>query len=143
MSTKFRGVVLALLALSGLWVGIWATGWPRGFYDAFPGLNRVWVGVDGPYNEHLVRDVGGLYLGLGIASLVALWLRDRRSALVLGVAWTVFGIPHLAYHVGHLDPFDTGDKVGNVVALGVALLLGLLLLVASWDGRTNRTEEDG
>jgi hypothetical protein len=131
MSTRVRGVVLALLALSGLYVGVWATGWPRGFYDAFPGLHRVWVGVDGPYNEHLVRDVGGLYLGLGVGSLVALATRDRRAALVLGAAWTVFGIPHLSYHLGHLDGFGTGDKVGNVVALGAALLLAVVLLVGS------------
>jgi hypothetical protein len=138
MSVRVRGVLLALLALSGLYVGVWATGWPRGFYDAFPGLHRVWVGVDGPYNEHLVRDVGGLYLGLGVASLVALATRDRRSALVLGVAWTVFGVPHLIYHLGHLDGFDTGDKVGNVVALGAALLLAVALLLGSLG-----TKEDG
>jgi hypothetical protein len=131
MSTKSRSVLLALLALSGLYVGIWATGWPHGFYDAFPGLHRVWVGVDGPYNEHLVRDVGGLYLGLGVASVVALGTRERRSALVLGVAWTVFGVPHLIYHLGHLDGFGTGDKVGNVVALGAALLLAVALLLGS------------
>ena len=34
------------------------------FYDDFPGLGRSWVAADGPYNEHLVRDVGALNLAL-------------------------------------------------------------------------------
>ena len=130
MESRSRAVVLGLLTLSGLYVGVWATGWPRGFYDTFPGFHRVWVGVDGPYNEHLVRDVGGLYLGLAVAGCVALVLRQRAAFLVLGVAWTVFSIPHLAYHASHLDEYDDLlDKVLNVVALGATLLLALVLLL--------------
>jgi hypothetical protein len=50
---------------------------------------------------------------------------------VLAVAWTVFGVPHLVYHLGHLDGFGTGDKVGNVVGLGGALLVAVALLLGS------------
>jgi hypothetical protein len=32
-------------------------------------MGRVWVAIDGPYNEHLVRDVGAAALGLGLPGL--------------------------------------------------------------------------
>lgn len=117
------------LTASALYVGPWAAFGPRSFYDAFPGLHRVWVGVDGPFNEHLVRDVGGLYLALAVAGLVALVRQEPLATVMLGGAWTVFGIVHLTYHLHHLGSFDAIDVVGNVVALGGTLLLGLSLLV--------------
>ena len=48
---------LAYLSAIALALGIWAGGAPRSFYENFPGLGMTWVSVDGPYNEHLVRDV--------------------------------------------------------------------------------------
>ena len=52
--------------------------------------------------------------------------------MVLGatsLAWTVFGVPHLGYHLGHLQGLEMIDAVGNVVSLGGSLLLGILLLL--------------
>lgn len=63
---------LIYLALSFLPIGIWAQFWPQSFYNDFPGLGRAWVRIDGPFNEHLIRDVGGLNLGLGLAAIFAL-----------------------------------------------------------------------
>ena len=66
MNTNWRrGILWALNAL-GAFVGAWALAAPRSFYDGFPmpGLLGAWVASDGPYNEHLVRDVGSLYLAL-------------------------------------------------------------------------------
>ena len=62
-------IALGYLAFVSLEVGIWAQFAPRSFYDDFPGLGRAWVRVDGPFNEHLVRDVGGLNLALAAAVL--------------------------------------------------------------------------
>ena len=96
----------------------------------FPGLNRYWVSVDGPYNEHLVRDVGGLYLALALAGVLTLLWRDGRSMLVLGAAWAIFSALHLGYHVDHLDALDsTADKVGEVAALSGSLVLALVLVL--------------
>ena len=67
MNTTTPTVATGVLTASALYVGWWASLAPRSFYDSFPGLNRMWVGGDGPYNEHLVRDIGGLGLS-----------RDRR-----------------------------------------------------------------
>jgi hypothetical protein len=132
-------VSAGVLTGSAVYVGSWATLAPRSFYDSFPGLDRMWVGVDGPYNEHLVRDVGGLYLALAIAGVLALVWHDPRTMLMLGAAWTVFSVPHLAHHARHLGEMERVDAVGNLVTLGGTLLLALLLLVPA--ARTARAEE--
>jgi hypothetical protein len=129
MSLILRRILLAVTAVIGAYVGIWAAVWPASFYSAFPGLGRIWVSVDGPYNEHLVRDVGALYLALAAASVAACFSRTADAGRVIGVAWTVFGIPHIVYHLAHLDGFDAVDVVGNVVALGGSLLLGIVLML--------------
>ncbi|WP_205473652.1 hypothetical protein [Nocardioides sp. SYSU D00038] len=122
-------VTTGLLTASALYVGPWAALAPRSFYDSFPGFHRVWVGVDGPFNEHLVRDVGGLYLALAVAGVIALCRLDATALLVLGGAWTVFDLTHLVYHLHHLAELAALDAVGNVVALGGTLVLALHLLV--------------
>jgi hypothetical protein len=129
MNTKASTAAAWVLTATALYVGWWASLAPRSFYDSFPGLNRMWVGGDGPYNEHLVRDVGGLYLALAVSGVLALVWRDRRTTLMLGAAWTTFSVLHLGYHLHHLDELAVVDVVGNVVALGGTLVLAVLLLV--------------
>lgn len=128
--TLLRRVALVVVAAGSLVVGVWAQAFPRSFYEDFPGAGRVWVAVDGPYNEHLVRDVGGLNLALAFVALLALVTGSILVARAAGGAALIFGVPHLAYHVTHLDSFDTTDAVGNVVALTIAVLAGLLALAA-------------
>jgi hypothetical protein len=87
------------------------------------------VSTLGPYNEHLTRDVGGLYLGLLVLSLWA-WRRPTPAALrVTGGAWLVFNAEHFLWHSLHLAMFPLPDKIGNLVSLGGLLLLSILLLV--------------
>src|SRR3954454_15175144 len=66
-----RAVYIAMaVALGG--VGAWALVAPDRFYRSFPGLvGRHWLPPLGPYNEHLIRDFGGLNLGLAAAAVVA------------------------------------------------------------------------
>ena len=61
--------VLSSLAAISVGVGLLASVAPRAFYDEVPG-------VDGlpPYNQHLLTDVGGLYLGFAV---LFVWLRRR------------------------------------------------------------------
>jgi hypothetical protein len=129
MDTRTHAAATGVLTASAVYVGAWASLAPRSFYDGFPGLNRVWVGGDGPYNEHLVRDVGALYLALAAAGLLGLLWREPHVTTLLGAAWTVFSAPHLGYHGHHLAELDSLDAVGNVVTLGGTLVLALLLLV--------------
>lgn len=129
MTSRTHRLVLLVLAVTGAVVGIWATGWPRAFYDAFPGFGRHWVNMDGTYNEHLVRDVGAAYLALTALSLYAVRIAIAAVVRAAGAAWLVFGVLHLAYHLGHLGMFSTSDRVLNVVTLGGSVLLAAVLLI--------------
>lgn len=127
MTTSIARRLLVLLAALGLYVGVYACFAPAEFHTDFP-LGRGWVQVDGYFDEHLVRDVGSLYLALVAVTVVAL-VRPRAQAVrTAGLAWTVFGVPHVVYHLSHL-PTSLPDAVGNVVSLGGTALLGLVLLL--------------
>lgn len=120
---------LAFSALLGLFVGGWAYSAPQSFYDSFPGVLGSWVSVDGSFNEHLIRDVGAMYLALAAASIGGLLWRNQAVFRVLGIAWTVFGTLHFLYHALHLEHMTLESAIGEMVALGVSLLLGVLLLI--------------
>lgn len=128
--TLLRRTALVVILAGSLVVGLWAQVFPRSFYDDFPGAGRVWVAVDGPFNEHLVRDVGGLNLGLAFVAGFALVTGSVLVARAAGGAALLFGVPHLLYHATHLDPFDAADVVSMLVSLTVAALAGLLALAA-------------
>jgi hypothetical protein len=119
---------IAVLAVTPALVGIWATASPRGFYDNFPGGGHHWVSAVGPYDEHLVRDVGALYLGSLVLLALAWWWLERRLVQAMLISYTVAVIPHLIYHSTALDGFSTGDAIAEIggLALNVVLPLGLL-----------------
>jgi hypothetical protein len=122
-------VVLAVWAAASVQLGIWATFAPRSFYDDYPGFGREWVRVDGPYNEHLVRDFGALNLALDVVTIVALVTLSRPWVIAVAVAWLAWGVPHLVYHLRHLDVYATDDKVLNVIALSALPVLAVVVLV--------------
>jgi len=128
--TGLRRLALVVIAGASAIVGVWAQAFPRSFYDGFPGAGRVWVAVDGPYNEHLVRDVGGLNLALAFVAVLALVTGSVLVARAAGGGALLYGVPHLAYHAANLDPFDTGDQVAMIVALAIAALAALAALAA-------------
>lgn len=127
-------VLLAALAVTTAVVGVWAQFAPRAFYDDFPGWGRHWVAVDGPYNEHLVRDVGGLNLALTVLLVAALVTLRPTVVRVAAVAYLIFAVPHLVYHLHHLEGLDTVDQVGNVVSLASAVLAPIVVLALTWPG---------
>jgi heme/copper-type cytochrome/quinol oxidase subunit 4 len=89
------------------------------------------VSADGPYNEHLVRDVGALNLALAVVTVVALIAFTRVVALAAALGWIVYQAPHLVYHLRHLDLYDASDKVANVASLVLALVLPIVVLVGA------------
>jgi hypothetical protein len=131
--TTLHKVALVVIAAGSVVVGIWAQGFPRSFYDDFPGMGRVWVAVDGPFNEHLVRDVGGLNLALAFVAVMALVSGSVLLARVTGGAALLYGVPHLLYHATHRDPYDTGDVVAMLSSLSVSVLAAILLLTPASD----------
>ena len=106
-------LLLWLLALGNLGVGLQALFTPRSFYDDFP-LGRGWVAMDGPYNQHLVRDVGSLNLALVVLVFAALVVGTRTMARTAMIVWLVNAVPHFVYHLRHLTMNMPGaDKVGD------------------------------
>ncbi|MGZ4676355.1 MAG: hypothetical protein ACXVJ7_01165 [Acidimicrobiia bacterium] len=129
MSRVWLRVGLAYLAISAALVGFWAAFAPRSFYVDFPGGGRHWVSPDGPYNQHLVRDVGELNLALLVvlvAAAVTLSLPLVRAALV---ATIVNGGLHVLYHAGHVDMFATSDQVAIIGSLVLAPVIAIVLLI--------------
>jgi hypothetical protein len=128
MRDRIVRVVLVVWAAVSVQLGIWATFAPRSFYDDYPGFGRHWVRVNGPYNEHFVRDFGALNLALAVVTIFALVTFARPLVIAVAVAWLAWGVPHLVYHLRHLDVYDTGDKVLNVSALAALPVLAIIVL---------------
>jgi hypothetical protein len=120
---------LAILAVPSIVIGVWAAFAPRSFYDDFPGLGRMWVAPDGPYNEHLVRDVGELNLALAVVTVIALAALTPILVRAVLAGWIVYSVPHLVYHLRHLDPFATDDQVSIIASLALVPVLAVVLLV--------------
>ena len=123
-------VGLWYLIVSGAVIGVWAQFFPQAFYDSFPGLGRRWVSVDGPFNEHLVRDVGGLYLALTSVTIIAAFAKTREMILAAALGWLVAQVPHFTYHMMHLHVYPAlSDKVGNVITLTLLVLVPAYLFM--------------
>jgi AhpD family alkylhydroperoxidase len=127
----FRAVMIGLGLVQTV-NGLWALFAPRSFYEDFPPGRGGWVSALPAYNEHLLRDVGALFLATGFLLLVAAVRLERRLVWVSLVAWLLFALPHAVYHLFNLEPYDTTDTVGNAftLALTVVLPAGLLGLLA-------------
>ncbi|MGW0410179.1 hypothetical protein ACWDZX_02515 [Streptomyces collinus] len=127
MTLRTKQVLAALLAATAGYIGMWAAFWPTSFHDGFPGLGRHWVSGLGPYNEHLVRGVGALYVAMGVVSLCAAVRAHSGLFTAAGLGWLAFDVPHAVFHMRHLDLHGPADTAGNIVALwGVVVLAALL-----------------
>lgn len=115
---------LALIAVFNLPVGLQAALFPRSFFDNFP-AGRGWIAAtDGAYDEHLVRDVGVLYLALVI---VTAWTAFTRTAeRAVAVAWFLQGVAHLGFHANHLDGLSRADSIGLVTSLAAVPVLAVV-----------------
>jgi hypothetical protein len=120
---------LAVLGVPALIIGVWAAFLPRSFYEDFPGLGRMWVAPDGPYNEHLVRDVGELNLALVVVTAVAMVTLGPWLVRAVLAGWLVYSVPHLVYHLRHMEPFATDDQVSIAASLALVPILAVVLLV--------------
>jgi hypothetical protein len=124
-----RGALLALTAYC-LFLGLTATVVPHVFFDDFPFLAH-WVERLPPYNEHLVTDVGGLYLGFAVVFGLAAW-RPRRDLVIAACAgFLTMAVPHLAFHATHLSGFGTGGAIAELAALASLLIPPVAAIWAS------------
>ncbi|HEY7440328.1 MAG TPA: hypothetical protein VIC35_13115 [Acidimicrobiia bacterium] len=135
MVRSLTRIGLVLLGIPAIVIGIWGAFTPRSFYDDFPGLGHVWVAQVGPYNEHLVRDVGSLYLAMAIVTIAAAVTLSVVLTRWVLVAWLVQGVLHVVYHARHLGPFSTGDQVSMIASLALVPIVAGGLLLADWGSR--------
>ena len=97
---------LALIGLFMLPTAIQATFAPESWFEDFP-LGRGWVAAEGGvYDEHLVRDVGVLFLALIAVTAWSVWRREAMT--IVAVAWLIQGV----------DLTDPGTAAGRLCARG-------------------------
>jgi AhpD family alkylhydroperoxidase len=132
--TLYRGLLVALGGVQALY-GVYALFFPRSFYDDFP-FGRGWVASIPSYNEHLVRDVGGLFIATGVLLVIAGVILERRLVAISLVTWLLFAVPHTVYHVFNLDGLATTDAIGEVISLLTTVVIPIWLL--AWLARPAR-----
>jgi AhpD family alkylhydroperoxidase len=121
-----RGLLLAL-GIPQAAIGVWALVASRSFYDEFP-TGQGWVAALGPFDEHLVIDIGGLFVAIGaMMVLAAAWMRGP-VVVAASISWLLFAVPHTIWHLTDLGPLSTGDAIANVVTLAVTVGGPLLVL---------------
>ncbi|UOZ10609.1 hypothetical protein [Amycolatopsis sp. WQ 127309] len=127
-----RTITRVLLVFSGVVeavTGIWPLVTPSGFYQDFPGFRTGWVSMDGPFNEHLLRDFGGLNLALAALLIGAAVIGTTAVARLAAVAMVLFGLPHFLYHLGHVSHFDQVDQVLIIATTGLGAVVPIVLLL--------------
>lgn len=126
-------MLLAWFAFFGLAAGGWQQFAPRSFYDDFPGWGRHWVSPDGPYNEHLLRDVGQGNLAFGIVALVALLSGSVWLARATGLAAVFANVPHQIYHQRHLEVLHTtSDQMLQTATLSAVTVAAIALALLAF-----------
>lgn len=128
---RWTRIALGYLAILSLEIGVWAQFAPRSFYDHFPGLGRAWVAVNGPYNEHLVRDVGGLNLALASVLIAAMVTLSRPTIVAASIASLLYGVPHLVYHIANTDGLATSDIAISLGGLALFAAIPIALIAIS------------
>jgi hypothetical protein len=119
-SSKSARAALGFLFVAAALIGLTATVAPRTFYEDFPFVAH-WVELLPPYNEHLVTDVGGLYLGFAVLLGWAAWTLELTLVRAVCVAWLVTATIHLAFHAGHLAGFGSADAIAEITTLALLL----------------------
>jgi hypothetical protein len=132
-------VALVVMCGNCLLLGALASFAPRTFYDDFPFISH-WVERLPPYNEHLVSDVGGLYLGFAVIFAWAAWRLQRELVLAAGAGFLTVATLHLAFHASHLENFGTADGAVEILTLASLLVPPLVAIWGSSNVHSDRDE---
>jgi AhpD family alkylhydroperoxidase len=125
----FRKAALWSVAVPSAITGLWALLAPSSWYENFPGLGLVWLPETGAYNEHFARDYGGALFALAVLLVLLAVAPRTKLAVAAPVAYLVWAVPHLVYHVANLEQLSTGDNVVNLAILAGSVAVPALLLV--------------
>ncbi|WP_270887768.1 hypothetical protein [Pedococcus sp. 5OH_020] len=119
---------LVMLVLEAVTIGVQALFFPMYFYQKFL-FGRGWVAMMPPYNEHITRDLGALYLGFGVVLGYAAVKMSRDLFNGAVASFVVATIPHMTFHAAHTDMApQLLDKVLQVGALALTVALGLAMM---------------
>lgn len=121
-----RGALLVLCAYC-LFLGLTAAFAPHVFFDDFPFLAH-WVERLPPYNEHLVTDVGGLYLGFAVVLGLAAWRLERGLIIATCAGFLTVSLLHLLFHATHREGLDTAEAIAEIAALASLVIPPCLAL---------------
>ncbi|HET9677984.1 MAG TPA: DUF4345 family protein [Solirubrobacterales bacterium] len=121
---------LVFLCLYCVFIGALAAFAPHTFYGDFPFVTH-WVDLLPLYNEHLVTDVGGLYLGFAVLFGWAAWRPEPNLTRAASTAFIVVAVLHLVFHAFHLDGFGTADAVAEIAGLASLLIWPALAIWAA------------
>ncbi len=126
-SARLARLSLGFLFLSALFTGLPAAVAPHAFYADFPFVAQ-WVHLLPPYNEHLVTDVGELYLGFAVLFAWAAWTLEPTLVRAVASAWLLAAALHLAFHAAHLEGFGAADAIAELAALTIVVAPAILAL---------------
>src|SRR4051794_2325227 len=119
--TLLLRLVLAVLFTTELVVGAWNQFAPESFYEDFPTVD-----LTPPFSEHYARDFGGATLGLALLLGIALVVPRFEFALPALLAFEIYAIPHLVFHLGHLEHATSAQAVGLTTSNAAVALVGLV-----------------
>lgn len=136
--TRWIQVLLGINLVSLLPLAIWPLVSPQNFYDKFPGGSYHWIDINGPYNEHFLRDFGALNAALVVVIVFALWKPTVSLLQATGLAIAVYALPHAIYHLSHLDVYKSSEKFVATAPLVLQIFMGLAIF---WLGSTRSTDQ--
>lgn len=127
-------IILGLFALGNLGNGLWMLANPAHWYINLPAN----VPGSGPLNEHFVRDIGCIFLLMGIALAIAVFRRNARLPAML--LTTAFYGAHALVHVydSARDLFPPGQwkyDLGPVYGTTALLIILTLWLARAQPGK--------
>ena len=73
----------------------------------------------------------------------AILLERRLARRVSLLAWLVYAVPHFVFDLGTDHAVSLAHNVANMVSLGIAVLLSLILLLGSRGGEQTPRAKNG
>jgi hypothetical protein len=110
-------ITLVIGALAMLVPGVWAFFAPVGFADT--------IATFDPYNRHYLHDLGAFQIGVGVAALVAIWVRDGAVVGLSGLL-AADGL----HAVSHFMDRGLGGRSTDAPLITLVAVLALVALVA-------------
>src|SRR5207244_4301846 len=110
-------VVMIVVGVYYLVFGFWAMLAPSSFF--------VQIATFAPFNTHFLHDAGAFQIGLGLALMLVVTMRDAVAAVALAV-----GIATLLHTIAHAVDSHLGGRPGRDIT-ALALVSAVLLIVAA------------